>query len=500
MKEQMKRYLMLVAVILVCEALAGTYEGGNGDPNDPFRIKTAGQFDAIRCHEEDWDKHFLLTENINIKGYDGCDVLNIIGHGANPFRGVFDGDGHTISGFEYSDSGGPIGLFGVVEGGEIRNLGLIEPNLISPSQGMAGLLVGALAENGQISNCYIIGGNLLGEGFAGGLVGWLRDGTIVSCRAEDTKVNGLFHVGGLVGVSGTYSVGQSAGNLIIDSYADCNVIGDSQIGGLVGHLGFGETVRRCYATGSVQGGLECGGLIGWSWEGVVEDCYATALVGGTESVAGLVGKNQLHSNLALIVNCYSAGAVEAAQPPVGGLIAENSGSVVNCFWNVETSGTTDGVGDIDPDPNEVLGLDSVTMMTPSTFTDAGWDFDSVWRICNGLNYPRLLWEPKPVGDLSCPEGVEMSDLNVFVNQWLFAEITMDLASDGVVDLMDWTILAEGWQETYFQDDLIAFANQWLLRGATYCSADIAPLPDGDGKVNLLDFAVFVEYWLMGAQE
>ncbi len=74
---------------------------------------------------------------------------------------------------------------------------------------------------------------------------------------------------------------------------------------------------------------------------------------------------------------------------------------------------------------------------------------------------------------------------------------MDLAPDGVVDLLDWGILADGWQVTYFMDDLRVFAEQWLKTGAAYCIADIAPYPDGDGKVNLLDFALFAQDWLEG---
>ena len=40
--------------------------------------------------------------------------------------------------------------------------------------------------------------------------------------------------------------------------------------------------------------------------------------------------------------------------------------------------------------------------------------------------------------------------------------------------------------------MAAFIDQWLGFGA-HC-ADIAPSPEGDGIVNMLDFAEFAENW------
>ena len=47
-------------------------------------------------------------------------------------------------------------------------------------------------------------------------------------------------------------------------------------------------------------------------------------------------------------------------------------------------------------------------------------------------------------------------------------------------------------------DLAVLAGQWLQIPSTP-SADIAPLPEGDGMVNFLDFAEFAIYWLEGTK-
>jgi hypothetical protein len=54
------------------------------------------------------------------------------------------------------------------------------------------------------------------------------------------------------------------------------------------------------------------------------------------------------------------------------------------FWDVETSGKTTSRGG--------TGKTTTEMQTASTFLDAGWDFDDIWMICEGVDYPRLQWQ------------------------------------------------------------------------------------------------------------
>jgi hypothetical protein len=58
----------------------------------------------------------------------------------------------------------------------------------------------------------------------------------------------------------------------------------------------------------------------------------------------------------------------------------------------------------------------------------------------------------------------------------------DLSDDCKVDIVDFAV----------------FTN-WWLQSPGAASADIAPLPDGDGIVNFLDFAVFADWWLYGIE-
>jgi len=77
--------------------------------------------------------------------------------------------------------------------------------------------------------------------------------------------------------------------------------------------------------------------------------------------------------------------------------------MTQCFWDIQSSGTLDGVGNINPDPNGVIGKTTAEMQMESTFTDAVWDFmdetengtEDIWWIDEGFDYPRLWWQLIP---------------------------------------------------------------------------------------------------------
>ena len=99
-----------------------------------------------------------------------------------------------------------------------------------------------------------------------------------------------------------------------------------------------------------------------------------------------------------------------------GLFGYNpSGTFTDCFWDTQTSGMTDGVGDQDPDPAGVIGKTIVLMRTESTFTDASWDFSvvPVWHTpFEATGYPMLGWQKDIPGDFTGSYGVDLVDFAV----------------------------------------------------------------------------------------
>jgi len=333
---------------------------GGGTQSDPYRISTAEQLNQIGLFPCEWDKYFVLVNDIDLEGYKDMQ-FNMIGACRPSFMGVFDGDGHTIRNFSWRCELGRenVGLFSTVDG-QVKNLGIENVNISTP-YGYSGGLAGR-NDHGIITNCHVTGRLVVWGG--GGLVGqnW---GRIDSCYAA-VEIVGL--------------------------------LGGIPVGGLVGlHLDNGR-ISRSYSAGRVPSGRTAGGLVGSAiGNTIIENCYSTCSVsdvwemGG--GLVGVAGWNQGDS--VLIKNCYSTGAVRATgNAPIGGLVGVSlyQPTITGCFWDTQTSGLSKSAAG--------TGRTTVQMKMMSTFTDAGWDFVGsdtdgtmdIWTQCEGKSYPRLAWE------------------------------------------------------------------------------------------------------------
>jgi hypothetical protein len=382
---------LLITIFSLSLPAYAQYSGGTGEPNDPYLIYTAEQMNAIGSNESDWDKHFKLMADIDLRSYTETD-FNIIGYyrswsDSKPFKGVFDGNGKRISNFNYtSTERSYIGLFGYIDGfnAEIKDLGLIDPNVDAGTGGIIGSLAGS-SEKGFITNCYAEGCTVSGHSVVGGLVGQsgsvfdMRNSTTITNCSTTGTVLGFQNVGGLVG--------DNEGGTIINCTSSASVGRTTLVGGLVGSsLG---TIVDSYATGDVAGYDTAGGLVGEN-NGTITNCYATGSVLGATNIGGLVGT----INDATITNCYSTGSV-LGHIEIGGLVGLHwGGTIINSFWDIETSGQATSNGG--------TGKTTVEMQKPNIFMEAGWDFidqsdgpHDIWAIPIGGGYPILCWQISP---------------------------------------------------------------------------------------------------------
>jgi len=480
-----------------------TFSGGLGTAENPYIISDANGLNNIGHNPRLMGQYFELTDDINLNDTN----FYIIGNPGYSFTGVFDGNGHIISNLTYTNPRAIcVGLFSSLgNSGQIKNLGIVDVNA-----GGYKRVGGLLGQNtfGSITNCYVKGSITCGDdsGTVGGLVG-KNDGRITDCYTNVRLITNSYAIGSISGedvfVGAGGLVGSNYYGTVYDCYAIGSITGSARLGGLIGDNDSG-IISNCFASGEVLGDNVLGGLVGFNDEGgTITNCYATGEVHGDNIVGGLVGRNW-----GSVSNCYISGLVDGNDNTGGLLGSQGLGASISAsFWDIDTSGTNDGVGNQDPDPAGVAGKTTVDMQTKSTFTDAGWDFvgesingmEDIWRLCSaGTDYPKLAWELL-LADFVCPDGVEINDLVVLVEQWLLEKLSADVwpdGGDGVVNFSDWAIFADGWQSTTDIDDLATFADQWLQLGA-YC-ADIAP-DGGDGVVNMLDFAVFANYWFEGVE-
>ncbi len=359
---------LICMFLFICTTQA-QYSSGTGAFNNPYLIYTAGEMNAIGAEPNDWDKHFKLMADIDLKDF-GESSFNLIGSNSQPFRGALDGNGHNISNLTFVITGNEdeidpnyivgFGLFRIVNdpNAVIKNLSLINPNLCPASTCQkrvwrVGGLVGSL-QSGTISNCDVEGGQVQGERWVGGLVG-LNFETISDCHttcnvgpAEQRSLLPVIkalerneYFGGLVGyhyygvISNCYATGRVTGETevgglvgetrgeILNSWSSSEVSGDAGIGGLVGDCNRRSKLSQCYATGHISGRRYIGGLAGTSAiNSSIDNCFATGSVLGGEYAGGLVGGHNGD-----ISECYSTSLVVSDVNYVGGLVGFNKGTI-----------------------------------------------------------------------------------------------------------------------------------------------------------------------------
>ena len=186
-----------------------------------------------------------------------------------------------------------------------------------------------------ISNIGLLNNSILGEDNVGALVGYATNSSSILNSYSTGDVSGDSQTGGLIG--------ENRSGTVLDTYATGDVIGDDNVGGLIGRSQDGNlTIKNSYATGNVSGGDKVGGFIGESTD-TIENSYATGNVSGEDEVGGLVGFNR-----GTIKNSYSKSNVNATgnYAEVGGLAGYNSEIILNSYaiGNVTSSGNNADVG------------------------------------------------------------------------------------------------------------------------------------------------------------
>lgn len=127
----------------------------------------------------------VLMDNIDMKDAQWTPI----GTADKPFSGNFDGNGHTISGLNYS--GEYAGLFGYINNGTISNIKLADSSFANgtASGGICAVNNGGTIENSAVDNVAVSGGT------AGGICGQ-NSGTITDCFfsgnvSSDGKYGGI---------------------------------------------------------------------------------------------------------------------------------------------------------------------------------------------------------------------------------------------------------------------------------------------------------------------
>jgi len=331
-----------------------------------------------------------------------------VGTSGAPFTGRFDGKGFAIYGLHINrPATSNVGLFGYANTLDryLRNVSFRDAYIVGYQY--VGTLLGRAAVGKStttyldISQCradnvYVSAVYNSYPSPAGGLVGYATYSARLSyCHVSNAEVASLgWYAAGVVGGISSETSLSYAARLYRCSATNVDVQADIHAGGLANTISY-VYVDECFSTGTVAAigtGGRAGGLTSLSSGNVrISNSYSRCAVNGGPGTGAGTYTGGLDGRLGYtttdpVDKCYSTGTVVGGAVSLrGGLIGSDGNPVqtTNSFWDTQTSGMATSAGG--------TGKTTAQMKTTTTFTDAGWDFTTIWGRSADINdgYPYL---------------------------------------------------------------------------------------------------------------
>lgn len=234
---------------------------------------------AKNCRLDTWSigKMVILKSDISL---DGTDFLPI-----PSFGGIFDGNGHTISGLHIAENVTPAGLFG-----QLQVTGIIKDLTVSGTVvpgGDAQFVGGIVGENhGTIANCTFTG-SIVGSSNTGGIAGVnALTGKIAGCEASGTVI-GSDMTGGIAGCN-LGVIGSSTNKAYVNTVSVDPTINPEDIS-----FDFLTDYSKLTSLDTSTAAMDTGGIAGYS-SGIIESCTNKASIGYPHigyNVGGIAGRS-----------------------------------------------------------------------------------------------------------------------------------------------------------------------------------------------------------------
>ena len=260
-----------------------------------------------------------LTKNLDLNGIEWTPIGQKNG---NKFKGIFDGQGYTVTGLKISEKkaaafDGYVAFFGATDSATIKNLTVAGSVTGNDAAGIVGKGVNTTLENchnkatitatvkaagivasldkGTLKNCTNSGAiTTTGTNPAAGIVAWCNPGaTIVDCQNF-----------GAVTVTGSGDSSQAGGicgnlgnNSTVTNCSNSGKISASLAGGVAGRAkgaaGKAAQIVSFTNTGEIVASNFAGGVVGDAQNGVTaESCTIKGTVSGTNAAGGIFGSTQ----------------------------------------------------------------------------------------------------------------------------------------------------------------------------------------------------------------
>ena len=324
MMKNNRRFALLLAVIMVLSIAMPVFATETEEETETTEATEATQRSEVfeTIYVEDADDLMELAENCRLDTWsvgklvilkadlslDNVDFLPI-----PTFGGIFDGNGHMISGLHITENVTPAGLFG-----ELRATGIIKNLTVSGNVvpgGDAQFVGGIVGENyGTITDCTFTG-SIVGSSNTGGIAGVnALTGKIAGCQTSGT-ILGSDMTGGIAGCNLGIMVS-------CENKAYVNTISvDPTINPEDISFDFLTDYSKLTSLDTSTAAMDTGGIAGYS-SGIIESCKNKASIGYPHigyNVGGIVGRNcgYVHSceNTAEIFGRKDVGGIAGQMEP-----------------------------------------------------------------------------------------------------------------------------------------------------------------------------------------
>ena len=289
--------------------IAKEFAGGSGAKFDPYIVETGGQLLLAKDYSS---KYFKLANDIDLNNKNWLPIAK--------FSGTLDGNGKTIYNLRVErDDISYRGLIGELSG-TVKNLTVSGVKIKGSNTGA----IAGKVYRGTVDNCKVIlaDGSMLQGTCVGGIAGQVGGTSYIeNCTVESTNYSVAINGSKVGGIAGYIDYSGNVGN-IKNCRVNCNIAGESHIGGICGYIYSYLPISSCEYKGNISGTQNVGGIGGYDSYGCkIIACKAVANIDGDDYLGGLLG-----SGRSTIIASYSNGEITAASSAgyIGGISGYNN--------------------------------------------------------------------------------------------------------------------------------------------------------------------------------
>ena len=247
---------------------------------------------------------------------------------------------------------------------------------------------------GTIQNAFVYS-DIIGNNNVGGISGY--GGTITSCGFWGV-LQASSSVGGISGAS------SSINNCCVIGKIECE---ENNAGGIIGSSS--GNIKNNYFNGGIIGQENIGGIVGAvNSHSIISNCISNATISGTQKVGGIAGKVMGYQYNSVVTKLYSniaiLNSINASVKDAGRIYGNTSGYVIygtmgssqeNKALNraiVIEAGIAKEVTDGDKNGT---GTSPTTLKLKATYIAMGYDFNDIWEIQETECYPYFKSQTAP---------------------------------------------------------------------------------------------------------